>query len=143
MGADPGARPRRLSILASQAPLAIGAPLGQIARAAPVERMEPSPPAQPPPLPPGPGPPLPTAPPGGAAGPQPGAAGWPPIADLLIREAHAWSALLGLHGGVVHAARRLAASAGAAADDAEMAVTSTAEGAHATEVREQAYCAAR
>jgi hypothetical protein len=87
-----------------------------------------------PPLPPGPGPPL---PPGSGPGTS---AGYPPIAELLVREAHAWSALLGLHGGVVHAARRLAATAGS--DASAERLSGVDGGTHATEVREQAYCAA-
>ena len=91
-----------------------------------------------PPLPPGPPPPAVTAATPAPPPPASGGVGWPPISDLLIREAHAWAGLLGLHGGVVHAARQLAGHA----DDAGDAVAVGRAASDAAQAREQAYCAA-
>lgn len=89
-----------------------------------------------PPLPPGPPPPI-SHPPGGSGGGLPGAGyGWPPISDLLLREAHAWAGLLGLHGGVVQAAHALAG------EQAEAGHARLAPSADEATAREQAYCTA-
>ena len=90
-----------------------------------------------PPLPPGPPPPISHPPGGSGGGGLPGAGcGWPPISDLLLREAHAWAGLLGLHGGVVQAAHALAG------EQAEAGASRLAPSADEATAREQAYCAA-
>lgn len=104
-----------------------------------------------PPLPPGPPPEahMPLPPPMGYYQPVSGHAHWqhqhqhqqaydgsmPPVSELLMREAQAWTALLNLHQGVLGTARQLASAAG----ETDPALETTRE---AIETREAGYYAA-